>query len=889
MRNYCQIMRVVAKTILLVLLLLLCVVEAKAQAIDFALLRSRIYDDLIGYPYDINDPDISTKISSVTTNASNKQVGFIRGDNTRVTLWADLSFSGSADITEAFERLKAMSTAYQQVGSALYHNSALLEDIVSGLSWLYVNKYNENTPFVDNWWDYKIGAPTRLNSILILLKENISGTLFTNLTNAIDYHCAEVGSWTGANLVWIVNVIGTRALLVEDLAKLSYARNALLPALENVTSGDGFYNDGSFLQHTAHPYNGAYGMSHLGTVVQVLYLFSGTALELPQAYFETIMNWVYKGFEPLVFRGALCAFVRGREISRSASTDNKKGRELLQILLRLTRILPEVEYERVASYIKYLLMSDPTYSGYYDGINSISGVIAIQNIMKDATIVPRGMYNMYKQYPNMDRMMAQRENFAFGVSMHSSRIYNFEITNNENLKGWHTGSGMAYLYNKDAAQYDLNFWPTVNAYRLPGTTLPENKTYAKNSYTNEAWVGGVELLGKYGATGMYFYSTTLKAEAKKSWFVFDNEIVCVGSGICSSDATNMNTYIDQRRLITDNRNTLSVNNVTQSATFGSDNAPVTLSNVNWIHLSGKYSSGGHVGYYFPQPATLKAIRQRQTGKWSDINIDGDTSEKSNYFFTLWKEHGNQITADESELTKYSYVLLPEFTKTAVQSYAQNPDIEIMANTNNQHAVRERKLGITAVNFWNNISAQSLNIDGEPYIACNKKASVIVQETNDSIIIGVSDPTQLCTDPVTVKLYSGGATKVLSASSMIEVQSLSSPVTLKVNVSGTRGMTHQIVLFKDATTLLAVEENAGLSSQVVRIGNQIAISVKTQGSGNLSVSLMDLLGRIFSVDNINLTKEVYEFRIPLKSEMSGMCLVLLELKGLKKAHKLFLVR
>lgn len=882
-------MRVVAKTILLVLLLLLCVVKTKAQAIDFSLLRSRIYDDLIGYPYDVNDPDISTKISSITTNASNKQISFIRGDNTRVTLWADLSFSGSADITEAFERLKVMSTAYQQVGSALYRSSALLEDIVSGLSWLYTNKYNENIPPVGNWWDYKIGGPTRLNSILILLKEELPGNLFTNLTNAIDYHCADVGSWTGANLVWIVNVIGTRAVLVEDLTKLSYARNALLPALENVTSGDGFYDDGSFLQHSAHPYNGAYGMSHLGTVVQVLYLFSGTALELPQAYFETIMNWVYKGFEPLVFRGALCAFVRGREISRSASTDNKKGRELLQILLRLTRILPEMEYERIASYIKYLLISDPTYSSYYDGINSIAGVIAIQNIMNDASIVPRSSYNVYKQYPNMDRVMAQRENFAFGVSMHSSRIYNFEIINNENLKGWHTGSGMTYLYNKDAAQYDLNFWPTVNAYRLPGTTLPENKTYAKNSYTNAAWVGGAELLGKYGATGMYFYSTTLKAEAKKSWFVFDNEVVCVGSGICSSDATNMNTYIDQRRLVTDNRNTLSVNNVTQPATFGSNDAPVTLSNVNWIHLSGKYSSGGHVGYYFPQPATLKAIRQRQTGKWSDINIDGDTAEKSNYFFTLWKEHGNQTTADESEITKYDYVLLPEFSKTAVQSYAQNPDIEILANTNNQHAARERKLGITAVNFWNNINAQSLDIDGEPYIACNKKASVIVQEKNDSIVIGVSDPTQLCTDPITVKLYSGGATTVLSASSTIEVQSLTSPVTLKVDVNGTRGMTHQIVLFKDATTLLEVEDNAGLSSRILRIGNQIAFIVKAPGSGNLSVSLVDLPGRIMSVDNISVSDGVNEFSIPVKTDMTGMCLVLLEFNGIKKVHKLFLAK
>lgn len=866
-------------------LLSLLLAQQVAASVDFALLRSRIYGDLTGYTYDVNDTDIKTKITSATQNAKAKQNAFISGDNGRATIWPDLTFVSSADITEAFDRLKLMATAYQLVGSELYHNEALLANIVSGLNWLNANKYNKNKPIYDNWWDFRIGASTRLNNVLILVGNEIPESLFTGLTDAVDYYCGSVGSYTGANLVWIVNVIGTRALLVEDENKLLYARNALLPALEYVTTGDGFYDDGSFIQHTAHPYSGAYGMSFMGTVVQVLCLFYGTDLALPESYSDNILSWVYDGFEPLIFKGALCAFVRGREISRNGSTDNKKGREFLQILLRLIRVLPETEYNRMAGLIKYLLTTDTTFSGYYDGINTIADIMTIKQIVSDTPILPRSGYNIYKQYPSMDRVMMQRDKFAFGVSMHSSRVYNFEMLNDENLKGWHTGSGMTYLYNADAAQYDLHFWPTVNPYRLPGTTVPGTKSYGKNSYSDAAWVGGASLLNKYGVSGMFFNSTKLKMQAKKSWFMFDNEIVCLGSGVASSDGTAINTYIDQRRLVTDNRNSLYVDNVLKPALFGTDESPETWNDVSWMYLSGKYSSNGQIGYYFPEPATLKAIRIQQTGKWSEINAGGDATERKNYFLTLWKEHGSPLTTDEDDNTRYAYVLLPELTKSVVQAYASNPDIEILANTTNQHAVRERRLGITAVNFWNNISSQILEINGLPYIACDKKASVIVQETADSVVIGVSDPTQLSTDPVTVRLYTATSGVVLSGSPEIELISSSDPVTLKVNVNGSRGKTHQIILRKNATALAVTPDADDFSSTLRVVDGRTLCSVQVPQSGKLSVTIASLAGSMMANKEIILIPGINNFEIFPSKELRGVYLITLEFNGNRKNYKM----
>ena len=45
------------------------------------------------------------------------------------------------------------------------------------------------------------------------------------------------------------------------------------------------------------------------------------------------------------------------------------------------------------------------------------------------------------------------------------------------------------------------------------------------------WVGGTDIEGLYGA-------------AHKSWFMFDDEIVCLGSGINSSDNRIIETIIE---------------------------------------------------------------------------------------------------------------------------------------------------------------------------------------------------------------------------------------------------------------------------------------------------------------------------------------------------------
>src|SRR5207248_41740 len=140
------------------------------------------------------------------------------------------------------------------------------------------------------------------------------------------------------------------------------------------------------------------------------------------------------------------------------------------------------------------------------------------------------------QFTHMDRAVHLRPGWCFGLAMFSSRIANYESINGENLQGWYTSEGMTYLYNADLAHYADDFWSTVNPYRLPGTTVDTQiraPASDQGRQSSNPWVGGASIQNLYGVSGMQLSATSSSLTARKSWFMFDNEIVCLGTGITS--------------------------------------------------------------------------------------------------------------------------------------------------------------------------------------------------------------------------------------------------------------------------------------------------------------------------------------------------------------------
>ena len=96
----------------------------------------------------------------------------------------------------------------------------------------------------------------------------------------------------------------------------------------------------------------------------------------------------------------------------------------------------------------------------------------------------------------MDRFVQRTPSYMFGLSLYSKRTASFEAGNKENKRGWHTGDGMMYVYNDDEVQFNSSYWPTVDPYRLPGTTvdtisLADEVSAFTTITSKEQWVGGV--------------------------------------------------------------------------------------------------------------------------------------------------------------------------------------------------------------------------------------------------------------------------------------------------------------------------------------------------------------------------------------------------------------
>ena len=92
---------------------------------------------------------------------------------------------------------------------------------------------------------------------------------------------------------------------------------------------------------------------------------------------------------------------------------------------------------------------------------------------------------------------------------------------------------------------------------------------------------------------------------------------------------------------------------------------------------------------------------------------------------------------------YAYVMLPNMSAEETATYAQNPDIDILINNRSIQAVRENKLGVTGIVFWEAGSFAGITASA-PMI-------VIIREDGENFKISISDPTHKL-DQATVVIH-----------------------------------------------------------------------------------------------------------------------------------------
>ncbi|MEV6948501.1 polysaccharide lyase 8 family protein [Streptomyces sp. NPDC051172] len=692
---------------------------ARAAVPDpYAALRRRWLDLALGTGY---DPTAEPYASRLAETGELARAARTTMAPTPTSLWPGCPYDPPSGITQSYGRLWTMTQAYVQQGTGSTGDPALLAAVLRGLDHLSATIYNPSTTRYGNWWEWQIGSPRLLMDITAVLHDDLTEAQRTAACAAVDHFIPDAmltdysGTSTGANRVDLCRSVALRGILGRADAKLALARDALSPVFPYVTKGDGLYADGSFVQHTWVAYSGTYGQVMLDGLGRLFTLLAGSAWEVTDPNRQIVLDSVEHAYAPLIHDGLVMDGVNGRAISRGylksddrqvMRSDHFHGQGIIAAIALLAGGASAAERDRWYAYIKGWIERDtvtPTLTARQFDVADLARLHSVADAPVPAAPEPAG----HRLFPAMDRAVHRGSGFTAGIAMCSDRIAYYECGNGENPRGWHTGAGMLYWWPAGRSdQYTDWFWPTVDWYRLPGTTvstlpLPDKAGGEWGAPKPDVrWVGGTTD-GEYAAVGQHLKGLGSTLQARKSWFCGTDAMICLGAGITCTDGVPVETVVDNRNL-------------------GEGGTQEFVRGRGWAHLE------GHGGWVVPG-GELHTLREDRTGAWSDINTTSTTQRATRRWQTLWLDHGTD-PADAG----YVYVLMPGASRRAVASRAADRHwLSILVNDSTRQAVHVPSLGLTAANFWAPGTAGPLT--------ASAASSVLVRRHRRTATLCVSEP------------------------------------------------------------------------------------------------------------------------------------------------------
>ena len=704
----------------------IAVADTNVQTTDYEKLRNIWLDVNYGYDkYDENNPDMKKKFEA-TENEAEKLLKEMKTESDRKYLWEsskDLD-TKSADMTRTYRNIEKISEAMKHKNTKLKtdENKTKVKD---ALEWLHKNAYGKepdkkvadltsnfknktsrNTNL--NWWDYEIGTPRALTNTLILLQEDFTDEEKKKYTAPIktfapdsDKILSSVGKSEpakGGNLVDISKVKLLESIIEEDkdmMKKSIDSFNTVFTYAQNSATGkerNGFYKDGSYIDHQDVPYTGAYGVVLLEGISQMMPMIKETPFNDSNQNDTTLKSWIDDGFMPLIYKGEMMDLSRGRAISRENETSHSASATVMKSLLRLSDTMDKSTKAKYKKIVKTSVESDSSYK-QTDYLSSYSDISKMKSLMEDSTISTNGLTQQLKIYNDMDRVTYHNKglDFAFGLSMTSKNVARYESINGENLKGWHTGAGMSYLYNSDVKHYRDNFWATADMKRLAGTTTLDNEepksTDVKKS--SKTFVGGTKFDDQHASIGMDFENQDKTLTAKKSYFILNDKIVFLGTGIKSTDSSkNPVTTIENRKA---NDYKLYKDD---TQTTNSDNQET-----NSLFLESTNSTQNNIGYHFLNESKITVKKESHTGKWSEINKSQKKDDKKDEYYEVTQKHSNTDS-------KYAYVLYPGLSKDVFKSKASK--VTVVKQEDDFHVVKDNESVWAGINYSDSAKTFEIN-------------------------------------------------------------------------------------------------------------------------------------------------------------------------------------
>ena len=696
------------------------------------------YGSQNAYDYDPQDPRIQFALQNLDEQV--KRLWETMFPSSEI-IWSNYPDNlNHSETSMVLKNLAILSIAFNQRGSFYYQNKALKNDLLKAMDWMYEYRYSPKLAIegTGDWYFKEIQCGLALGYNLMLLGEYLTdeqrakwrSTYHAYNPNGYDF-TEPWGATTAANrfdkcLVTIMSAISAKD---ENLLKygidgleveFAYSKGLYTGAVkygiyDPNTLHDGFYPDGSFLQHVGVAHTGGYGTALLENLPFLFNIFAGTVYQFPDSYSNIVCNWIKDSYIPVMFRGGVMDFVKDREIARKNLQTHKMGQRIASAICGLTDQMPEKDVNYIKSVVKGWISGNYflDFFSYVHDENqrmTIGATTRMQKLMDDTSVEATTDFTMGRMFAVAARAVQFRPGYAFNVGMNSSRNKYYEAIRGEGSKHWYINEGMTCFYSgDDLAHFDEAYWATVDLYRLPGTTV-DTKERADNEGNNRYgadWSGGVQLDDKYVTAGYQLSAFGLSLKAKKSYFMLEGKIACLGADISSTDGRTIETTIENRKY--------------------KGECTVTEGK-GWLH----YAAQSQGGFYFPIHLNLKKLQEKRMDNWRRQGGSSRVNEE-NDFFTLWIDHGkNPKNAD------YQYIFLPNATLAETQKYALQPEVMILENSPTAQAVMDTKANVTGINFWTD---EKHTVVGPGFeVSCDKKASFMMADDENGLRIAASDPT-----------------------------------------------------------------------------------------------------------------------------------------------------
>jgi len=580
--------------------------------------------------------------------------------------------------------LESMIQAYINTESRYFADEKLFEQISLAFQYWY-----QADPKSNNWWHNEIATPQALGEMLIMMrmgKKKLDAGLEQQLIERMKR--GDITKQTGANKTDVALHYFYRGLLTGNNELLRFSTTQLFEPIDFVHDKEGLQYDYSYLQHGPQLQISSYGAVFITGVLKLANYVRGTEYALSDTKLAIFSNY-YRNSYLKAIRGAYIDFnVEGRGVSRPDILNKNTERNRLLVAQLLD----------------------------FKNTNDWNAAIARTENKADASykIVPE-----HKQFWNGDYVQHIRSGYAFNVRMVSNRTKRSESGNKENLLGRYLSDGATNIQLRGPEYY--NIMPVWEWDKIPGVT---SRDYTTDRQTSVFWgepgrndfAGGVSD-STYGASGYALDFDSL--QAKKSWFFFDKEIVCLGAGISSNTAEPITTTINQCWL---NGHVLTADNKSI------DKGKVTSFNnnmQNWVLHDG-------IAYYFPQASGLALSTEVQKGDWYHINNSFSKEVVSGNVFKLWLNHGiKPLNAS------YAYVVLPGVSKTSDLKSFKASDLQIIANTEKVQAVYHHSLDMAQAIFYQAGTVLLVGLE----ISTDKPCALLVKQVNGKQIWSVADPLQ----------------------------------------------------------------------------------------------------------------------------------------------------